>query len=501
MRRQSREFKDTIPIGIDLELADNLDGSAFRKGSLRLSQLEPAPVENNSHTNNLALFAVGFVSCIALGALWCSSTPDGCSADNAELIFFTRVTVGVLLFLTLWWTQRHRAKEVATTLQKELPRYARRLPRIVIKIEPYCEEPEDEEIDEKILSGDKALDLSLHDDMSSSTSSGDDEDDGFESCVERSPTSDSGCRAQRKLRALPTPASSSNEPQGLFHRVPKAQRDAALKYLSKEQEQLIRDLAAKLTNCDAGYLSWLRKNAVQDPDEAIAEFGRHSNGFDIGAYRFLSAHAWKIKIAEEKILNTIRWRTLELPKYMKNPQVLQELIDRRLIPNIGWDKESRGCFAADSSPLEYWALQLADLKNAYAVLGEEGVKCGYVQYLETREATVRESNSLGMFVILDCIDVPMSTLMLQVSYFKKFVAFVGSVGEVYYPECITKLVMANAPSFIDYVWKIAKAALSEATKAKVVVADNMDIVGENCDMRDVERLKQTIISVTRQGKK
>eukprot|EP00397_Hematodinium_sp_SG-2012_P010134 GEMP01010240.1.p1 GENE.GEMP01010240.1~~GEMP01010240.1.p1 ORF type:complete len:505 (+),score=77.74 GEMP01010240.1:52-1566(+) len=456
-----------------------------RSNSLTLTRMtEQTPMAARATANPFALIALGFATCASLVFLWCYSTPEKCPANQLSLMFFSRVVcVGGLLFV-VWWTQRDRAKRVVTTIHKKLPRYAQRLPRIIIRIEHH-DENEDADL---IVSEDKILDRVLR--PLSTKSSAISEDD-FISCFDARESGISGLSPSMRN------SESAALEESLFPRVPQVQRAAALKHLEDKHVYMIRDVAGKLSLCDKEYCDALKQKGVKDPYGAIAEFGSHSNGYDIGAFRFLSSSGWNMKIAETRLMDTIRWRTVELPKYMANPNFLNELVEKRLLPNIGWDEKSRGCLAIDKSPLEYWAIQAANLKYAFSVLGDQGIKCGYVQYLEARADTVKKFESLGMFVVIDCSNVSMSTLMWQASYFKKFISFVSATGEVHYPECMTKCVLANAPSFVDIIWKIAKAALSQATKDKILITSSTDAVEENCDMRDIEHLKETILAIMR----
>jgi len=186
---------------------------------------------------------------------------------------------------------------------------------------------------------------------------------------------------------------------------------------------------------------------------------------DATLLRFLRARKFDLEKSKLMIINQEKWRkdfgVDELGKGFEFPE--KEQVDK-YYPQY-YHKTDK-----DGRPIYIERLGKLDITALYKITTEDRLLKRFVHEYEVfiTERLPATSKIVGHRVETSCTILDLKDVSLRNFYsVKNYVSQTASIGQNYYPECMGKFYIINAPYLFSGVWTLIKPWLDEVTVAKI----------------------------------
>lgn len=221
-----------------------------------------------------------------------------------------------------------------------------------------------------------------------------------------------------------------------------------------------------LSQKEQGILEIFRTDLSSDPNFPWTP-ARHD---DATLLRFLRARKFDLAKSKEMIHAAEKWRKdFGVDDIVKSFQFPEKEEVNKYYPQYyhKTDKEGR--------PIYIEVLGKLDFTKLYAVTTEDRLLKRLVLEYERflTERLPATSEMVGHPVETSCTILDLNNVGLGNFYrVKNYVSQASAIGQNYYPECMGKFYIINAPYLFTTVWSVVKRWLDEVTVAKIQIMSN-----------------------------
>ncbi|KAJ3261786.1 cytosolic factor, phosphatidylinositol/phosphatidylcholine transfer protein [Boothiomyces macroporosus] len=211
------------------------------------------------------------------------------------------------------------------------------------------------------------------------------------------------------------------------------------------------------------------KHAIQALRQSLIARNRFDSRIhhDSRLVKFLRARSLHVELAEKKLIQADEWKESFNVQEIIDNFIFEEVWDVYKVFPAYWHKTDRA-----GRPILIQSTKYLSLQHLLSATTEERLIKNHIFELEKTEnyrfkaCSVKHKSNVQ--TICQIIDVEGVT-MYQFNEIRNALTSVSNITSSYYPDCLGKCVVINAPKYFTVIWSIVKLMLDPRTISKVTI--------------------------------